>query len=182
MNPVMTHGGGFCCEGRAGGESGALDQKSIETRDDILVYTTKPLKHGVNVTGFIKPTLYVSSDAKDTDFTIRLVDVYPDGTAYNLRSTIFRARYRKGYDKEVFMKKGKVYKIEPTPLATSNYFKKGHRIRVEISSSNFPRFARNLNTGGNNYDESKAVVAHNKIHHSVKYPSKIMLPIIPTDK
>ncbi len=91
---------------------------------------------------------------------------------------IQRARYRKGYDKEEFMKKGKVYKIEMTPMSTSNYFEKGHRIRIEISSSNFPRFTRNLNTGGNNFDESGGVVAINQIHHNAKYPSQIRLPIV----
>ena len=118
-----------------------------------------------------------SADVKDTDFTIKLIDVYPDGTAYNLDETIQRMRYREGYDKEVFMKKGMVYKVDLTPMATSNYFKKGHRIRIEISSSNFPRFARNLNTGGDNFNESEAVIANNSVHHSSKYPSQIRLPI-----
>jgi putative CocE/NonD family hydrolase len=104
--------------------------------------------------------------------------VYPDGTAYNLDETIQRVRYREGYDKEVFMEKGKVYKVDLTPMSTSNYFKKGHSIRIEISSSNFPRFARNLNTGGNNYDETESVIAHNKVHHSSKYTSQIRLPMI----
>jgi putative CocE/NonD family hydrolase len=94
-----------------------------------------------------------------------------------LDETIQRVRYREGYDKEVFMEDGKVYELNLTPMATSNYFKKGHRIRIEISSSNFPRFARNLNTGGNNYDESESVIARNKIHHSSAYPSVIKLPI-----
>ena len=127
---------------------------------------------------FIEATLYVSSDAKDTDFTIKLIDVYPDGRAYNLDETIQRVRYREGYDKEVFMEVGEVYELALTPMATSNYFEKGHRIRVEVSSSNFPRFARNLNTGGNNYDESKGVVANNKVFHTDKYPSQIRLPIL----
>ena len=130
------------------------------------------------MTGFIETTLYVASDARDTDFTIKLIDVYPDGRAYNLDETIQRARYRNGYDKEEFMKKRKVYKIEMTPMSTSNYFKKGHRIRIEISSSNFPRFTRNLNTGGNNFDESEGVVAINQIHHNAEYPSQIRLPIV----
>jgi putative CocE/NonD family hydrolase len=176
MNPVKSYGGNVCCTGNAV-QGGAFDQRVMETRNDILVYTTDVLEEGVEVTGFIESTLYVSSDVKDTDFTIKLIDVHPDGTAYNLDETIQRARYREGYDKEVFMKKGEVYKIELTPMATSNYFKKGHRIRIEISSSNFPRFARNLNTGGNNYDESEGVIAHNSIHHSKKYPSNIKLPI-----
>jgi putative CocE/NonD family hydrolase len=176
MNPVTSYGGNVCCTGNAV-QGGAFDQQVMETRNDILVYTSDELKEGVEVTGFIESTLYVSSDAKDTDFTIKLIDVYPDGTAYNLDETIQRARYRDGYEKEVFMKKGEVYKIDLTPMATSNYFKKGHRIRIEISSSNFPRFARNLNTGGNNYDESEGIVAHNSIHHSKQYPSHIKLPI-----
>ena len=144
----------------------------------LLVYTSDVLEEGVEITGFIESTLYVSSDVKDTDFTIKLIDVYPDGSAYNLDETIQRARYREGYDKEVFMEEGEVYKIDLTPMSTSNYFKKGHRIRIEVSSSNFPRFARNLNTGGNNYDEKEGIVAHNKIHHSKAYPSQITLPIV----
>ena len=177
MNPVPSYGGNVCCTGNAV-KGGSFDQRQMETRNDILVYTTDVLKEGVEVSGFIESTLYVSSDVKDTDFTIKLIDVYPDGKAYNLDETIQRVRYREGYDKEVFMEKGKVYKVDLTPMSTSNYFKKGHRIRIEISSSNFPRFARNLNTGGNNYDEKEGVIAHNKIHHSSKYMSQIRIPMI----
>ncbi|MBL4663985.1 MAG: CocE/NonD family hydrolase [Flavobacteriaceae bacterium] len=176
MNPVPSLGGNVCCTGNAI-EGGSFDQQKMETRNDILVYTSDVLEEGVEISGFIESTLYVSSDAKDTDFTIKLIDVYPDGKAYNLDETIQRVRYREGYDKEVFMEKGKVYKVDLTPMSTSNYFMPGHRIRIEISSSNFPRFARNLNTGGTNYDESEAVVAHNKVHHSMEYPSQIRLPI-----
>lgn len=176
MNPVKSHGGNVCCTGNAV-QGGAFDQQEMETRNDILVYTTNVLKEGVEISGFIESTLYVSSDAKDTDFTIKLIDVYPDGRAYNLDETIQRSRYREGYEKEVFMEDGKVYKLDLTPMSTSNYFEKGHRIRIEVSSSNFPRFARNLNTGGNNYDESEGVVAHNKIYHSKEYTSQIRLPI-----
>ena len=121
---------------------------------------------------------YLSSDVKDTDLTIKIIDVYPDGTAYNIEETIQRVRYREGYDKQVFMDKNKVYKVDLTPMATSNYFKKGHRIRIEVSSSNFPRFSRNLNTGGDNYDETNSIIALNKIHHSKIYPSNIKLPFI----
>jgi putative CocE/NonD family hydrolase len=177
MRPVPSYGGNVCCTGNAI-KGGAFDQQQMETRNDILVYTTDVLDEGVEISGFIESTLYVSSDAKDTDFTIKLIDVYPDGTAYNLDETIQRVRYREGYDKEVFMEKDKVYKVDLTPMSTSNFFKKGHRIRIEISSSNFPRFARNLNTGGNNYDEKEGVVAHNKVHHSSKYPSQIKLPMV----
>ncbi|GAB4231288.1 MAG: CocE/NonD family hydrolase [Ekhidna sp.] len=176
-NPVYSHGGNVCCMGNSM-ENGARDQQEMETRNDILVYTSDPLTEGIEVSGFIEMSLFVSSDVKDTDFTVKIIDVYPDGTAYNLDETIQRARYREGYDKEVFMKEGEVYKIDLTPLSTSNYFEKGHRIRIEVSSSNFPRFARNLNTGGNNYDETEGIVAHNTIHHSAEYPSQIKLPIV----
>ncbi|MCB0689562.1 MAG: CocE/NonD family hydrolase, partial [Saprospiraceae bacterium] len=178
LDPVTSHGGNVCCTGNAV-QGGAFDQREMELRDDILVYTSDPLTSGIEVTGFIESTLFVSSDVKDTDFTIKLIDVYPDGNAYNLDETIQRARYREGYEKEVFMEEGNVYEVNLTPMATSNYFAPGHRIRIEISSSNFPRFARNMNTGGNNYDESEGIVAHNMIHHSEKYPSKIVLPIKP---
>ena len=177
MNPVNSYGGNVCCTGNAV-KGGAFDQRLMEARQDILVYTTEPLNTGTEVSGFIESTLYVASDAKDTDFTIKLIDVYPDGRAYNLDETIQRVRYREGYDKEIFMEGGKVYKVDLTPMSTSNYFEKGHRIRIEISSSNFPRFARNLNTGGKNYDEKVGIVAHNQVHHSKSYPSQIRLPIV----
>jgi putative CocE/NonD family hydrolase len=162
MNPVPSYGGNVCCTGNAV-QGGSYDQSTMELRDDILVYTSDELKEGIEVTGFIESTLYVSSTGLDTDITLKLIDVYPDGKAYN---------------KEVWMEKGKVYKVDLTPLVTSNYFAAGHKIRIEVSSSNFPRFDRNLNTGGKNYDESKGVVVENKIHHSEKYPSVIKLPII----
>ena len=177
MNPVKSYGGGVCCTGNAV-QGGSFDQRIMETRADILVYTSQPLEEGIEVSGFIEADLYVSSDVKDTDFTIKIIDVYPDGRAYNLDETIQRARYREGYDKEVFMEKGKVYKVSLSPMSTSNYFKKGHRIRIEVSSSNFPRFARNLNTGGNNYDEKIGVIATNNIHYSENYPSQIRIPVI----
>jgi len=171
-NPVPMHGGGFCCLGSKY-QPGSFDQRQVEARHDVLVYSTEPLKKGLEITGPIEITLYVSSDVKDTDFTVKLVDVYPDGRAYNLCDTIQRARYREGYDREVFMEKGKVYKVRVSSMSTSNYFSPGHRIRIEVSSSNFPRYARNLNTGGNNFDEKEAVTAHNKVHHSSVYPSHI---------
>ncbi|MFC2132936.1 CocE/NonD family hydrolase, partial [Bacteroidota bacterium] len=179
--PVLSYGGNVCCTGNAI-KGGSFDQQQMELRDDILVYSSEPLQEGIEVSGFIESTLYVSSDVKDTDFTIKLIDVYPDGRAYNLDETIQRARYREGYDFEVFMEEGRVYKINMSPMSTSNYFEKGHRIRIEVSSSNFPRFTRNMNTGGNNYDESEGIRAHNIIHHSKDYPSQIRLPIIGSDK
>ena len=177
MVPVLSVGGGVCCTGEAV-EPGSFDQRSSEARHDILVYTSEPLAEAVEITGTIGVTLYVGSDARDTDFSVKLVDVHPDGTAFNLDDTIQRARFREGYDKQVFMEPGEVYELEVSPMSTSALIDKGHRIRIEVSSSNFPRFARNLNTGGNNWDETEGVVAMNVVHHSVEYPSQVRLPIV----
>jgi putative CocE/NonD family hydrolase len=178
LNPVPSYGGNVCCTGNAV-NGGSYDQRKMETRPDILVYTTEPLREGLEVSGPIELTLYVSSDAKDTDFTVKLIDVYPDGRAYNLDETIQRMRYRDGYDKPLaFMQSGKVYKVILGPMVTSNFFEAGHRIRIEVSSSNFPRFDRNLNTGGKNWDESKGVVARNAVHHSKQYPSELKLTVV----
>ena len=175
--PVPSNGGNFCCMGNAI-QAGAFDQRQMETRNDILVYSSDVLETGLEVSGTIEVMLYVGSDVKDTDFTVKLLDVYPDGRAYNLDETIQRARYREGYDKEVFMESGEVYEISVSPMSTSNYFAAGHRIRIEVSSSNFPRFTRNMNTGGNNYDETEGTVARNTVHHSADHPSQIKLTIV----
>lgn len=177
-NPVPSYGGNVCCTGNAI-QAGAFDQRKIEAREDVLVYTSEPFKEGVELSGPIIPTLYVSSNVKDTDFTVKVLDVYPDGRAYNLDESVQRMRYRDGYDTPpVWMEAGKVYKVTLQPLTTSNYFAPGHRLRVEISSSNFPRFDRNLNTGGNNYDESRGVVAQNRVHHSKQFPSHVTVTIV----
>ncbi len=179
MNPVTSYGGNVCCTGNAI-TAGAFDQRKMETREDILVYTSEPFTEGVEVSGPIVPTLYVSSDVKDTDFTVKIIDVEPDGRAFNLDESIQRMRYREGYEKPVvWMEAGKVYKVTLQPLTTSNYFAPGHRLRIEVSSSNFPRFDRNLNTGGNNFDETKGVVAHNKVHHSKQFPSQVTVTVVP---
>jgi putative CocE/NonD family hydrolase len=180
--PVPSYGGNVCCTGNAI-QAGSFDQRTIESRDDVLVYTSQPFTHGTEVSGPIVPTLYVSSDAKDTDFTVKILDVYPDGRAFNLDESIQRMRYRDGYDKPlVWMEKAKVYKVMLQPLTTSNYFAPGHRLRIEVSSSNFPRFDRNLNTGGNNYDEARGVVARNSVHHSEQYPSQLMITVVRQSK
>jgi putative CocE/NonD family hydrolase len=178
MHPVPSHGGNVCCQANAL-NGGALDQREIEQRPDVLVYTSEPLKEGMEVSGPMEFTVYVSSDRKDTDITVKVMDVYPDGRAYNLDETIQRLRYRDGYDKPLaWMEPGKVYKVELSPMNTSNYFEAGHRIRIEVSSSNFPRFDRNLNTGGHNYDETEGLVAHNTVHHSRQYPSTLTLTVV----
>src|SRR5580692_2574298 len=176
--PVSSYGGNVCCTGNAV-QGGAFDQRKMEERPDILVYTTEPFKEGTEVSGPIDVTLYVSSDVKDTDFTVKIIDVAPNGPAFNLDETIQRVRYRNGYDKPIaMMEKGKVYKVTLQPMTTSNYFAAGHSIRIELSSSNFPRFDRNMNTGGNNYDETEGMVAHNEVHHSRQYPSAVTVSVV----
>jgi putative CocE/NonD family hydrolase len=179
MHPTPSYGGNVCCAANTiPGNGGALDQRKMEERPDILVYTSEPLKEGIEVSGPITATLYVSSDVKDTDVTVKVIDVLPDGTAYNLDETIQRLRYRDGDDHTVWMEKDKVYKVTLSPMNTSNFFDAGHSIRIEIAGSNFPRFDRNLNTGGNNYDETTGIVAHTQIHHSTQYPSTITLSVV----
>ena len=176
-NPVQTIGGGDCCNGGVV-VPGAYDQRAVEVRHDVLVYTSEPLKEKISVAGFVDAILHVSSDAKDTDFAVKLVDVAPDGTAIIIDDTILRARFREGYDRQVFMEKGKTYKLDFTPMTTANDFLPGHRIRVEITSSNFPKFVRNLNTGGKNEFEKDGVVATNQVKHTRAEPSYLVLPLI----
>ncbi len=177
MNPVPTVGGGDCCNGGIV-IPGAFDQRGVAIRNDVLVYTSAPLDDPIEVSGFVDAVLSVSSSAKDTDFAVKLVDVAPDGTAWIIGDTIFRVRYRNGFDKPEMMRPGAVYTIKPSPIATSIRFGKGHRIRVEVTSSNFPKFARNLNTGGDNERESKPVVATNMLHHGQGRQSWIELPVV----
>jgi putative CocE/NonD family hydrolase len=174
--PVPSLGGGVCCIGGAI-DPGAFDQRTIEARSDVLVYTSEPMTDDFEATGAVEVILYVSSDAKDTDFTAKLIDVFPDGRSYNLDETIQRVRYRDGYDREIFMEAGEVYEVKLSSMVVSNVFRRGHRIRLDISSSNFPRFARNLNTGGPNYNESEPVVAHNAVHHSETHPSRVVFTV-----
>jgi len=178
MNPVPALGGGVCCNKDAA-RGGSFDQRGIEARRDVLVYTGDVLAEDLEVTGSIRPVLYVSSDARDTDFTVKLVDVHPDGSAWNVDDTILRARYRDGYETPLMMTEGEVYELTLSPMTTSHVFKAGHRIRVEVSSSKFPQYMRNLNTGGNNVDETEGVVARNVVHHGGAYPSRIDLSVVP---
>jgi putative CocE/NonD family hydrolase len=176
-NPVQTIGGGDCCNGGVV-VPGAFDQKPVEVRHDVLVYTSDVLTKPITIAGFVDAILSVSSDVKDTDFAVKLVDVAPDGTAYILDDTILRTRFREGYDREVFMEKGRTYKLDFTPMTTANTFLTGHRIRVEVTSSSFPKYARNLNTGGRNEFESESVIATNTIRHARSEASYIVLPIL----
>jgi putative CocE/NonD family hydrolase len=176
-NPVPSKAGPICCT-FSNEPAGPVDQRDIESRHDVLVYTSEPVDREVEMTGPVKAVLYVSSSAKDTDFTVKVLDVLPDGTAFNLQEGIIRARYRGGYRAPQWIEPNGVYQVEVDLQATSNVFLPGHRIRVEISSSNFPRFDRNMNTGGVTWNETTWVTATNTIHHSAKHPSHLLLPLV----
>jgi len=155
------------------------DQRPLSARADVLVYTSAPLDTGFEMTGEIEVVLYVASSAKDTDFIVKLVDVQPDGTALNVRENALRARYRAGRDKPMqLMAPNQIYEIRFKLGAYSLYFGKGHRVRLQITSSSFPRYDRNLNTGGNNFDETRGVIARNRIYHGAAYPSRVILPVV----
>jgi len=163
---------------RGGLPQGSVDNRKVEERSDVLVYTSQPLTEAMEVTGPMSGTVYLSTDVVDTDITLKVLDVYPDGRAHNLAEGIARAKYRTGYATPELMKPGQVYKVEIELFPTSNHFEAGHRIRVEVSSSDFPNFARNLNTA-NSDTTSTIKVARTKIHHSARYPSSVTLPVIP---
>ncbi|MBL8269292.1 MAG: CocE/NonD family hydrolase [Steroidobacter sp.] len=177
-DPVPSRGGPLCCTGTAEPVAGALDQRPVEIRADVLVYTTPILTRPLQVTGDVRVVLHVSSDVVDTDFTAKLVDVYPDGRAFNILEGILRTRYRTGMEREVWMKSRETYELNIPLGPTSNVFLPGHAIRLEISSSNFPRFERNLNLGGNNSEQVSWVVAHNQVHHTPDLRSRLILPVI----
>ena len=172
-NPVPTLGG---CASRTA--TGPNDHTPIERRDDVLVYTSEVLQEPVEVTGFVRAVLYAASDAPDTDFVARLCDVHPDGRSIIICDGIARARFREGLDREVMMTPGTVYKFEIDMSVTSNAFLPGHRIRVEITSSCFPRFCRNLNTGEPVATGTRMQTARQTVHHSVKHPSCVVLPVV----
>jgi hypothetical protein len=177
-NPAPTLGGPLCCDGQHM-PPGPRDQKDVEARSDVLVYSTPPLEQDLEVTGPITLDLFAKSSAVDTDFTGKLVDVWPDGRAINLTEGILRARFRESTSKEDPIEPGKVYEYKIDLWATSNVFLKGHRIRLEVSSSNFPRFDRNLNTGKSAGTSSDFVKATNTVLHDKEHPSALVLPVVP---
>jgi putative CocE/NonD family hydrolase len=158
---------------------GARDRRPVQRRDDVLVYTTAPLSEDVEVTGPVNAILYASSSAVDTDFTATLSDVYPDGRAVHICEGIRGARFRESLEHPTLIVPGKVYKYEVSLWETSNLFKAGHRIRLDISSSNFPRFARNQNTGNPFGMSAEVKLANQTIFHNAEYPSHLVLPVIP---
>jgi uncharacterized protein len=182
-NPAPTIGGALCClhDQVIQEPSGASDQRPVEQRNDVLVYTTEIFHKDFEVTGPITAELYVSSSARDTDITAKVVDVWPEGFAQNLTDNIQRLRYRNSPEEPEFLSPGKIYKVVFEIGATSNVFRAGHRLRLEISSSNFPRFDRNLNTEVSPESGNQFKTAENRIYHDADHPSAIVLPVIPTN-
>jgi putative CocE/NonD family hydrolase len=177
-NPVPTVGGPLCCDA-VHLAPGPRDQQQVESRPDVLVYSTPPLEQDLEVTGPVTLDLYAKSSAVDTDFTAKLVDVGPNGLALNLTEGILRARYRESTSAASPIVPSKVYEYRIDLWSTSNVFLKGHRIRIEVSSSNFPRFDRNLNTGKDSATDATIVKATNTILHDQQHPSALILPVIP---
>jgi putative CocE/NonD family hydrolase len=198
-NPVPTIGGNIS-SGDGIMLQGAWDQRGgphvwnwqqplpLSARNDVLVFQTAPLEHDIEVTGELGVKLWVSSDCVDTDFTAKLIDVHPasadwpGGFDLNIADGICRARFRDSLKEEKLMKPGEIYPLSIRLYPTSNVFKKGHRIRVDISSSNFPRFDVNPNTGEPLQQHRSMKAALNKIHHDAEHPSQIVLPVLKTSK
>ena len=158
---------------------GPYDQRPVEMRSDVLCYTSEPLAADLEVTGPIKLVLYAATDGLDTDWTAKLVDVSPTSYAKNLCDGIIRARYREGFSDPTLLEANKVHKYEIEVGVTGNVFRAGHCLRLEVSSSNFPRFDRNPNTGHPVGMDTELRVAHQTVHHSKEYPSHLVLPVIP---
>ena len=176
-NPVPSLGGNNCCGTPT--PAGPRDQRTVEARGDVLVYTSERLQEPVEVTGPVKVVLYAASDARDTDFVAKLVDVFPDGRAISVAEGIMRAKYREGTSRGSLIEPGKVYEYTIDLVGTSNEFRPGHRIRVDITSSHFPQFDRNPNTGEPFGTSAVVRVASQTVHHSAQYPSHVLLPVIP---
>lgn len=176
--PVPTLGGGNCCRTDIV-PMGPFDHSPVERRDDVLVYTTDVLSEDVEITGPITVVLFAASTAKDTDFVARLIDVHPSGFAQNIQDGIVRARHRESLAAASLIEPGRVYRYAIDLWSTSNVFLRGHRIRVEITSSNFPRFDRNPNTGRPFGEDEEKIRATQTIYHDSEYSSHIVLPVIP---
>ena len=162
--------------------SGAVDQRPIESRPDVLVFSSDPLQEAVEVTGPVEAIIYAASSAPDTDFIVRLIDVHPDGTAYNLTEGILRARFREDlWGEPRLIEPGKVYQYRIDMMVTSNVFLKKHRIRIHVASSSFPQWDRNPNTGHPQGLDTNRQIAHQTVFHDRRYPSRVVLPIIPSE-
>ena len=177
-DPIPTVGGPLCCD-PVHLASGPRDQAEVEKRNDVLVYSTDALAADTEVTGPVSLDLFAKASTVDTDFTAKLVDVWPNGFAQNLTEGILRARFRNGTTQADPLEPGKIYEFKIDLWSTSNVFLKGHKIRIEVASSNFPRFDRNLNTGKDAASSSDLVKADITIYHDSAHPSALVLPVVP---
>lgn len=180
-HPVPSLGGEIYGEGDDHFD-GSFDQRILHERDDVVVFTSQPLSESMTLFGMAEIRLSVSSDQPDTDFTVKINEVFPDGRAFNLGDSIIRMRYRKGLEHQVFMREGEVYQVDLPPVALSRLIKKGHRLQVEVSSSNFPSYARNLNTANNPYTSTQVAIANNTLHVGKSFASFIRLPVYEKNK
>lgn len=176
-DPVPTIGGPLCCDSQHL-PPGPRDQRPAEDRKDVLIYSTPAFTQDTEVTGPVTLDLYVSTSAVDTDFTAKLVDVWPNGFAQNLTEGILRLRYRNSQETPELAKPGEIYHLKIDVWSTSNIFLAGHRLRLEVSSSNSPRFDRNLNTGEDQAHATRMVTATNTIYHDRQHPSALVVPIV----
>jgi putative CocE/NonD family hydrolase len=177
-DPVPSRGGPVCCTGDPAIRSGPVDQHDVEVRPDVLVYTSAPLARPMRIAGTLTAHLTVSSDAPDTDFVARLVDVRPDGRATNIQEGALRARFRDGFEQPHLMQPGERYELEVNMRSIAYLLPAGHRLRLQVTSSSFPRLERNLNTGGRNFDETVGRVAVNRVHHGVATRSYVEIPVL----
>ena len=178
-DPLPSKGGTICCTGNAADQPGIFDQTALESRPDLLIYTSPPLTAGLTIAGPVHAVVFLSSDARDTDVTAKLLDVDPEGRAWNVLNGVKRVRYRDGMDHPALMRPGQVYRVEVSLKASAYRFRPGHRVRLWLSSSDFPLYDRNLNTGGNNYDETSWVTATNTVHTGAGRASYLILPVAP---
>jgi uncharacterized protein len=177
-NPVPSRGGPLCCSGNPVDQAGPADQRDVEAREDVLVYTSAALPQPLRIAGTLRATLNVSSSARDTDFIARLVHVWPDGRATNIQEGALRARYRNGVDQRSLLEPGERVDLMIDMRPIAYLVPKGHRLRLHVTSSSFPRLERNLNTGGRNYDESAGVIAANRVYHDRQALSYLELPVL----
>ena len=161
------------------GAEGPFDQRPIERRDDVLVYTTLPLERDIEVSGPVSVDLFASTSARDTDFWAQLVDVFPNGYSMHLTEGIIRGRYSRSLAKAKLLSPGEVNEFRIDLWVISNVFLKGHRIRLDVSSSSFPKYDRNPNTGHDFGQDSELLVAEQTIFHNGSRPSRVVLPVIP---
>ena len=176
MDPVLTLGGNNCCGTPT--LAGPRDQRPLESRKDVLVYSTDTLKEDITIAGPVKMRLFAATDGPDTDWMIKLIDVFPDGRSMPVSEGILRARFREGLDKPKLLTPGQTYAYDIELTGTANVFQRGHRIRIDITSSNFPQFDRNPNTGDPLGSSARVRVAQQTIHHGGDKPSAIILPVV----